>query len=124
LARRHRLSGLDVWRVQQAVAEGVRAEPARLREPAVAFAELVLAQNPRGRAGLGRRPLLRRVLVVAYGLVAVAVLVKDPAMIGTVFVGALAAGLRVQQKRAARRAIQANAAAHDDVAADVDASSG
>jgi hypothetical protein len=115
---------MDVWRVQQAVAEGVRVEPARLRVPAVEYAELVLTQNPRGFAALRRRPALLYPLVVAYVVLIVVAVVRAPGTLGGIAGVALSTGLRMQQKRAARRAKETNAAAHDDVAADVDASSG
>jgi len=121
LAREFQLVGADFSEVQLAVQQGRAASPARLRPAAHAFAEYALGINALGWSG-GRRLSRRTARLLLCGYVVVVVVAVGVAVAEhlwrvllqagfyVVFYPVLLGSLARRRHRAARAALQANAA--------------
>ncbi len=109
LSRRHRLSGSDLLRVQDAVDKGRATDELRLRPAASDYAQLVLSQHQRGRGTAWlRRSRWRYLAAAVYVGFVVALVVKAPGAVGGLASGILVPLLHRQQRRKARLALSAN----------------
>jgi hypothetical protein len=109
LSRRHRLSGSDLLRVQDAVAKGRAVDEQRLRPAAAAYAQLVLRQYERKHLPSWlTRSRWRYVAAALYVGLVVAVVVKAPGAVGGFVWAVLAPLLWREQRRKAQLALSAN----------------